>query len=412
MIINILNKHYNYIVLTTFVLTAFFINLSIEYSKYQELIDEEIYETKVEVQNIYEKEKYDVLKLKNANFTIFTNFDKNTQVSKYDILNLAIITIDITFIEYLKGFYVKSVYFDKLEKQESFSSRLVNYSASQHHNEMITELFSALFFAKPISKELREVCTNYGISHLIALSGFHLAVLSFIIYGIVYYPYAFFHLRYFPYRNKRFDILLITLVLLFSYLIFTGFVASLTRAFVMMTMGIYLLRCNIKLFSFTTLFVVLGFVLALFPKYIFSLSLWFSIFGVFYIFLYIQYFKDIKNKLLHLLLFNFWIYLAMNPLVHYFFPLTTYEQMLSPFLTMAFTLFYPLELFAHIFSFGGFLDEYILMFLSYEFKTFDKVTSLWFLVLFMVFSFYAIFNKKAFYFLNILLFAFTVYLYI
>ena len=198
MIINTLNKHYNYIVLTTFVLFVFFVNLSIEYSKYQELIDEEIFEAKVEVQNIYEKENYNVLKLKNRNFTIFTNFDKTTQVSKYDILNLAIITIDITFIEYLKGFYVKSIYFDNLEKQESFSSKLVNYSASQHHNEMIAELFSALFFAKPISKELREVCTNYGISHLIALSGFHLAVLSFIIYGIVYYPYAFFSFKIFP----------------------------------------------------------------------------------------------------------------------------------------------------------------------------------------------------------------------
>ena len=40
----------------------FLINLSIEYSKYLDFIDEEIYEIKVEVLNIYEKPTNNILR--------------------------------------------------------------------------------------------------------------------------------------------------------------------------------------------------------------------------------------------------------------------------------------------------------------------------------------------------------------
>ena len=52
----------------------FLINLSIEYSKYLDFIDEEIYETKVEVLNIYEKPTNNILRLKAQNFDFFCKY--------------------------------------------------------------------------------------------------------------------------------------------------------------------------------------------------------------------------------------------------------------------------------------------------------------------------------------------------
>ena len=65
-------------IVTIFILFfALLINILLEYSKYLEFIDEEVFETKVEVLNIYEKDDFDILKLKSSNFEFFTNMPKN-----------------------------------------------------------------------------------------------------------------------------------------------------------------------------------------------------------------------------------------------------------------------------------------------------------------------------------------------
>jgi competence protein ComEC len=398
-------------ILTGVLFLIFLVNISIEYVKYQEVVYEEVYETKAEIINIYEKEKKDIIRLKNKDFEFFTSISKDSNLNKSDLLEIAFLTKRIDFISYLKGFYAKNIYFDKLQRDDTLKDKIVKKINSNHSNTQINEVFNALFLAIPVSSELRDTFANYGITHLIALSGFHLSVLSFLIYWIVYFPYDFFHKRYFPYRNKKFDLLLISLVLLFMYLLLTGVVASLLRAFVMLSLGIFLLRSNIKLISFTNLLLTFLIIIALLPKYIFSISLWFSLCGVFYIFLYIKYFNEIKSMIVKLLLFNFWIYFAMNPIVHYFFTNTTYEQLYSPFMTIAFTLFYPMELFAHLFGFAGIFDDYLELFLSKEFEVFDVSTSLFIFFLYIFLSLLSIGNKKAFVLLNVLLIGFTVYLY-
>lgn len=412
MIIRIIKTYNNFFILLFLLFLIFLTNLSIEYSKYQELVNEEIYETKAQVLNIYEKDKFYVLKLKANNFQFFTNIDKLDNLRQLDDINIAFITTKINFFTYLKGFYTKLVFYEEIEQKQSNYKTLIKISDSQHYNEVIKDLFSALFFAKPVSKELRDICAAYGISHLIALSGFHLGVLSFLVYWFFYYPYSFFHTRYFPYRNKKYDLLLVVLSVLFVYLVFTNMIASLLRAFIMMCLGVYLLRQNIKLFSFINLFLVFLIIIALFPKYIFSLSLWFSLFGVFYIFLFIQYFKDIKSKIFQVLFFNFWIYFAMNPVVHYFFHTTSYEQLYSPILTLLFTIFYPFELVAHLLNYGYILDEYLNIFLSHKFVIYETSTSLLFFIVYLIISFLSIFNKNAFYILNVLLTIFLFKLFI
>ncbi|MDZ7817154.1 MAG: ComEC/Rec2 family competence protein [Aliarcobacter sp.] len=406
----ILERKYNIILIVSF-LFIFLINISIEYKKYQELIDEEVYETKVEVLNIYEKEKYNILRLRANNFDFFTNIDKSEDIKKLDILNILIVSKNLSFLDYLKGFYAKSMNIYKLEKESSFKDKIINKIDLNHKDEITKELFQALFLAIPISKELRDICTNYGISHLIALSGFHLGVLSFVIYWICYYPYSFFHSKYFSFRNKKYDLLLISIFFLFSYLILTDIVPSLLRAFVMFVLAIFLLRSNIKIFSFMSLLITFLIVVSFFPKYLFSLGFWFSIMAVFYIFLFIQYFKDL-NKYLQIFLFNFWMFLIFNPIVHFYFPQTSYEQFLSPIITIFFTIFYPFEIFAHIFDFAIYFDGFIKSFLFHKMNVYEVFTPFYFFIAYLIFSLVSIFYKKAFWILNILMILFNLYLYI
>lgn len=391
-------------------ITILLINISIEYSKYQELIDDEVYETKVKVLNIYPKKDYNILRLSASNFDFFTNIDKSESVEKLDILNILILSKNISFLDYLKGFYAKSIIFKKIEKQSSFKDEIIKKIDSNHEDNITKELFQALFLAIPISKELRDICTNYGISHLIALSGFHLGVLSFVIYWIFYFPYTYLHKKYFLYRNKKYDLLLISISFLFFYLILTNVVPSLLRAFVMFVFAIFLLRYNIKLFSYTTLFIVFLIVISLFPKYFFSLGFWFSIIAVFYIFLFLQYFSKL-NKYLQIVLFNLWMFLIFNPIVHFYFPQTSYEQFLSPLITILFTFFYPFEIFAHIFDFAIYFDWFIKKFLYWDMYVYNVETPFYFFIVYLMFSLASIFYKKAFWVLNILMIIFNLYLY-
>ncbi|MEV9527894.1 ComEC/Rec2 family competence protein [Aliarcobacter butzleri] len=399
-------------IVTIFILFfALLINILLEYGKYLEFIDEEVFETKVEVLNIYQKDDFDILKLKSSNFEFFTNMPKNEEIKRFDLLNILIVSRNIDFIDYLKGFYTKTIYFDELQKEQTFKDKIIKNIENNHQNEKIIELFNALFLAVPVSKELRDVITAYGIAHVVALSGFHLVVLSFVIYWILYFPYKFFQDRYFPYRNRKLDILLITIAILFYYLILTDIVPSLLRAFVMFCLGIYLLRSNIKILSYMTLFYTFLIVIAFYPKYIFSIGFWFSIFAVFYIYLFIQYFKN-YNKWLLFIFFNTWMFLIFNPIVHYYFPQTSYEQFYSIPITIFFNFFYPAEIFAHIFGFSDYFDEYLKIFIEYKIFVYEVFTPLYFYILYLFVSFLSIWSKKAFIVLNLLMIGFNSYLYL
>ncbi|WP_323590435.1 ComEC/Rec2 family competence protein [Aliarcobacter butzleri] len=399
-------------IVTIFILFfALLINILLEYSKYLEFIDEEVFETKVEVLNIYQKDDKDILKLKTSNFEFFTNMPKNEEIKRFDLLNILIVSRNIDFIDYLKGFYTKTIYFDELQKEQTFKDKIIKNIENNHQDEKIIELFNALFLAVPVSKELRDVITAYGIAHVVALSGFHLVVLSFVIYWILYFPYKFFQDKYFPYRNRKLDILLITIAILFYYLILTDIVPSLLRAFVMFCLGIYLLRSNIKILSYMTLFYTFLIVIAFYPKYIFSIGFWFSIFAVFYIYLFIQYFKN-YNKWLLFIFFNIWMFLIFNPIVHYYFPQTSYEQFYSIPITIFFNFFYPAEIFAHIFGFSNYFDEYLKIFIEYKIYVYEVFTPLYFYILYLLVSFLSIWSKKAFIVLNLLMIGFNSYLYL
>ena len=401
----------NSLFFTLFLLFVFMINILFNYLSYKELKKEYIFETKAEVLNIYPKEKFDVIKLKGDGFEFFASFSKDENIKKLDFLNVVFDTRNITFYTYLKGFFTKILYFERGEKNNSVKEKIIKNIEENHDDFMIRELFNALFLAIPVSSQLRDIITAYGIAHVVALSGFHIVVLSFIIYWILYFPYSFLQNRYFPYRNRRFDILLITMAILFYYLLLTDIVASLLRAFVLFSLGLYLLRSNIKVISYLTLFYTFLIVIALFPQYIFNIGFWFSIFAVFYIYLFIQYFKN-GNKILLYIFFNIWMFLIFNPIVHFFFAQTAIEQFYSIPITIFFTIFYPLEIVAHIFDFSIYFDKFLKIFLENKIEVYEVFTPLYFFILYILFSFFSIWSKKSFFILNILMIGFNFYLYI
>lgn len=392
-------------------LFIFLFNIIHEYFKYKDFTSEELFQSKFQITNIYDKEEYYVVKLKDDDISFFTSISKEKSIEKLQYIHIGIITTRVNFISYLKGFYAKSIYYDLLPKRDGFKTKLYENINSQHSSYKLQELFNALFLAIPISKENRAIYTDFGISHLIAISGFHLGIISFVVYWLVYFPYSYFHKNYFIYRNKRADILIFTMCILLFYLVLTDIVPSLLRAFIMLVLAFLFLRSNIKVFSFQTLLFTLLLIIALFPKYLFSISLWFSIIGVFYIFLYIQYFQNLP-RVFAFVFFNFWIFFVFNPIVHFFFYNTNYEQLISPFITLLFTVFYPFELLLHLFGFGSFIDEYILLFVNYKMAIFDVVTPLWFFIIYILISLGSIFDNRAFVLLNILLILFNIYLYL
>lgn len=204
--------------------------------------------------------------------------------------------------------------------------------------------------------------------------------------------------------------MLLTAVVLFAYLLFTSLIPSFLRAFVMFILGLFLLRSHIKLFSFETLLISTLLIVALFPSYIFSISLWFSIAGVFYIFLFLEYFKTLP-KVGQFFLFNAWIYLAMNPITNYFFGTTSYLQLFSSFLTIGFTVFYPLMAVLHLLGYGGIFDSHLLELFTVEAYSSEEFTPLWFLSIYVLFSLLSIKKKAFFVVLNVLLVGFTCYIF-
>ncbi len=409
--LQVLSSKKDFILIILFLSLVFLFNIIHEYMKYKDFTSQEVYYSNFKIQNIYDKEDFYVLKLQEKNIVLYTSIEKDILIKKLSNINIAILTTNISFYEFLKGFYTKSLYHDEIFSDDTLKEKLFLKINEQHNNKKLQELFSALFLAIPISKEYREVYTNFSISHLIAISGFHLAILSFIVYWLIYFPYSYLHKKYFIFRNKRADVMVLTTIILFLYLLLSNLVPSLLRSFVMFVLAFLFLRSNLKILSFQTLVLTFLIIISLFPQFLFSISFWFSILGVFYIFLYLQYFKELP-KIFSFLLFNIWIFLVFNPIVHFFFFNTSYEQLLSPLITLGFTIFYPFELISHILGYGSFLDSYIIDFLEYKILVFDVETPLWFFISYIFLSIGSIFYNRAFIVLNVLMVFFNIYLYL
>ena len=372
--------------------------------------------TDVQVLQAYEKwneESYHTI-LKLYSPTLNLNFFSRTKIRAKDIGSKIRLKLfphnDMSFKDYLGTSFIFSKVNTIYEETPTGKDAFLNVIKQQHRSEQIGSFYTAIYCATPLDKTLRKQVSALGVSHLIALSGFHLAILSGLLFFLIRLLYRPLQQHFFPHRFDLFDIGFMVLLLLAWYVWFVDAPPSLLRSYLMMLMTWGLLVLGMELLSMSFLVTVVMLLLVVFPKLLLSLAFWFSVFGVFYIFLLLRYFEGV-NKYVMTLLITFCIFLLMLPVVHTIFPLTTPFQLLSPFLSLLFTLFYPLSMVLHLFGVGSLLDPYLLQLFAVESEEILYQLSLPYLYGYLALSFLAIFSKWFFYGLSLVALGFGVWLF-
>jgi len=345
------------------------ISLAFEYYHYSKLTEFDDAVIEVSVLKHYSKTKaakhYDVLKLlteDDASFYI-TSERPLKPLAGYKV-KVWLTTKYLGFLDYLKGFATKGrVISVSREKGDTYI--LGDGLRRLHHDREVAEIYGALFFALPMRASLQEYFSTLGVSHLLAISGFHLGVLSFLLFTLLRFPYVQFQKRYFPYRHANRDLFIMVAFILGIYLLLLGDVASLLRAYTMLLVGYLLYDRGVKIVSMQTLLITIGLLLALWPMLLFSLGFWLSVSGVYFIFLYFHYFEHLSHKISFVAI-AVWVYLLMTPISLALFGNYSLYHPLSIIWSLLFTLFYPLSLLFHMVGFGTLLDEMLLFGLNVD----------------------------------------------
>lgn len=400
-----------------FLLVLIGVRLLFTYASYKEFIEKPFYYTEATVLSAYEKikknKRYQVLKLRSSEGFIFYT----TSHSKEDFSNTHVrVQIfpnkSISFEDYLGTFYVKSKVKHKEKLPSTFKDMLLKKVSAQHDDLSLGSFYNAIFFATPLDRKLREKISMLGVSHLVALSGFHLGILWGLVYGLLLLLYRPFQKHYFPYRHALFDVGFIAMILLGSYVWFVDFPPSLVRSYAMVLVGWVVLLLGMELLSFTFLATVLLILVSLFPSLLVSLSFQLSAAGVFYIFLLLQYTKKWKAYIITLLVIPVGIFMLMLPIVHGVFPVTSGYQLLSPLLSLLFIPFYPLVMILHLLGLGNVLDGVLLYLFDLPSFSKEMLLPVWMVGLYILLSLGGIWQKKLFYLLLGAAFLYMVYLFI
>lgn len=378
------------------------LRLAFLYSNYREFIAKPFYYTTATVLTAYEKTKkgkrYKVLKLKSEEGLTFYTTSHRRENFNHKRLRLQIFpNKSIKFAGYLGTFYVKS----KIKHQEKLPAtvkdKLLDAVAMQHKDKDLATFYNAIFFATPLSSTLREKVALLGVSHLVALSGFHLGILWALVYGLLLLLYRPLQQRYFPYRHALFDVGFVAMSILGFYVWFVGFPPSLLRSYAMVLIGWDLLLMGIELLSFTFLISVFLLLGLAFPSLLVSLGFWLSVAGVFYIFLLLQYTKTWNKWRITFVVIPLGIFVLMLPVVHSIFGVTSAYQLLSPLLSILFVAFYPLAMLAHLLGYGDIFNTSLMGLFSLPVQSAESFLPLWAVVGYIGLSIVAIWYRKIFY---------------
>ena len=313
--------------------------------------------------------KRQILKLQTDDFTFYTIGSRSDDFRAGDSIFLSVINLDVSFKDYLAStFYMPSFSREKLPQKpaHSFNQKLQSLIYAQHENSKIAQLYSALFLGTNIDGELRDDVSNWGVAHLIAISGYHVGVISVVCFFLLKLVFKPIYARYLPYRSYIFDFTIVIFLVLCFYFYMIGFIASFLRAFLMSVAGFYMICKKIKILNFYTLFGVILFSVALFPQLLFSVGFYFSCLGVFYIFVYLLYFAPKFNLVANSLLLNLYVFFAMEVAVLYFFPLISLLQFSVLAINYLFGIFYPLSFLLHLFGYGDIFDEILSKMLAFR----------------------------------------------
>jgi competence protein ComEC len=382
-----------FISISLFILTY---SLLFEYRNYKQLtrFDSAIVDAKVLKQ--YEKTKngrtYQVLKLRDEHeFIFYTTVKKGFEDVKGKKLKLEIFLKNISFYQYLTQFYAFSKVID-IKPYNQLKDNLNSYIDSKHQSPDIASIYKALYTAEPLPYHLQKIFSSLGVSHLLAISGFHLGVLSAVLYFLLTPVYKFFQDRFFPYRNSKRDVFLVISTVLLGYLLFLDTPPSLLRAFTMLVVGFFLYDKHIKIISMQTLSVTLVLLLVFFPRLFFSIGFWLSICGVYYIFLFLIYFEHM-SKLKQFILLPIWLYITMLIFSVTLFGSFSIYHPLSIIWTSLFTLFYPFSIVLHLIGFADLFDSLLDSFIALGIQDSKVVLGMKYLYIHIVLSLLSLWKR-------------------
>ncbi len=346
------------------------INLYLEYLNYQKLDFSKPTSLNAQILLQYPKTKdqktYFVLKLQSKNMIFYTTIKEPLKNLQYRHAHFFGKIKSCSFLESLKSCFFQTYSFSLTRKQD-FKSHARHFIDSAHSNALVGNLYRALFIGDSLNKDLRDRANALGINHLLAISGFHLGILSASVYFLFSLFYTPLQKRYFPYRNAFYDIGVLVWVFLLGYLLLLDFLPSFFRAFLMGLLGFLACFFGVRLLSFKLLILACCIAIALLPKLLFSVGFLLSVCGVWYIFLFLKhtqiFFKtsSFLRRSFQAIALSVLVFLNMLIIVHAFFPMFSPYQLFSIPLGLIFIVFFPLSLFLHAVGLGSLLDHILSM---------------------------------------------------
>ncbi|WQX79812.1 ComEC/Rec2 family competence protein [Helicobacter pylori] len=346
------------------------INLYLEYLNYQKLDFSKPTSLNAQILLQYPKTKdqktYFVLKLQSKNMIFYTTIKEPLKNLQYRHAQFFGKIKSCSFLESLKSCFFQTYSFSLTRKQD-FKSHARHFIDSAHSNALVGNLYRALFIGDSLNKDLRDRANALGINHLLAISGFHLGILSVSVYFLFSLFYTTLQKRYFPYRNAFYDIGVLVWVFLLGYLLLLDFLPSFFRAFLMGLLGFLACFFGVRILSFKLLILACCIAIALLPKLLFSVGFLLSVCGVWYIFLFLKhtqiFFKtsSFLARSLQVISLSALVFLNMLIVAHAFFPMFSPYQLFSIPLGLIFIVFFPLSLFLHAVGLGSLLDNVLSM---------------------------------------------------
>ncbi|MBS3011082.1 ComEC family DNA internalization-related competence protein [Helicobacter pylori] len=346
------------------------INLYLEYLNHQKLDFSKPTSLNAQILLQYPKTKdqktYFVLKLQSKGMIFYTTIKEPLKNLQYRHAHFFGRIKSCSFLESLKSCFFQTYSFSLTRKQD-FKSRLRHFIDSAHSNALVGNLYRALFIGDSLNKDLRDRANALGINHLLAISGFHLGILSASVYFLFSLFYTPLQKRYFPYRNAFYDIGVLVWVFLLGYLLLLDFLPSFFRAFLMGLLGFLACFFGVRLLSFKLLVLACCIAIALLPKLLFSVGFLLSVCGVWYIFLFLKhtqiFFKtsSFLRRSFQAISLSALVFLNMLIIAHAFFPMFSPYQLFSIPLGLIFIVFFPLSLFLHAVGLGSLLDDILSM---------------------------------------------------
>ncbi len=218
----------------------FVINLYLEYLNYQKLDFSKPTSLDAQILLQYPKtnnqKTYFVLKLQSKGMIFYTTIKEPLKNLQYRHAHFFGKIKPCSFLESLRSCFFQTFSFSLTRKQD-FKSYLRHLIDSAHENALVSNLYRALFIGDSLNKDLRDKANALGINHLLAISGFHLGILSASVYFLFSLFYTPLQKRYFPYRNAFYDIGVLVWVFMLGYLALLDFLPSFFRAFLMGLLG-------------------------------------------------------------------------------------------------------------------------------------------------------------------------------